>query len=199
MRSALLVADINLTKSVDKTKRFKGEIDGVHFCAIVNTDSNGHEIKQHMSTCANKFVYEFVVVMLDEALKLCSLGIRRPINVMGHTDINYVSKRRKKGSLPKNIIPMICKDSEVDFLPDKLKTINIKLSMGKGENGVKPQGLRKLIQTLIEKNYKIKGIYANFSGSKNSQITQKQFNEFQRIILPYKDCGYKFYICSLNN
>ena len=160
--------------------------------AVVKSNAYGHGLRE-FSLIVNDKVDGFCVDSVHEGETLRSVGIKKPILVLGPT----LSIEEIKIATDNNIEITI---STFETLKQVIHTkespmYHIKIDTGMHRQGFFPNDIKKVIE-FIKKNElsgKLKGAYTHFSSAKDvtyPHYTNKQIEEFKKVQTVFKRFGF---------
>lgn len=156
----------------------------VKICLPVKANAYGHGIKG-ISKLAEPFVDYLAVACLNEGALLRSIGIAKPILVLGAIDEDQIP-----GLIESDLEITISSLYKAKLVSDFCHTIgktckvHIKIDTGMNRIGIKPKNAPSLVDfVLSEKTLVLIGIYSHFAESEETDktFTKSQIEAFRKI------------------
>ena len=163
--------------------------------AVIKADGYGHGslmCAPILSACGVKY---FGVASIDEGIELREHRITQPILVLGASPLWAM-----ENAIKYDIAVSIFNDEHIEManqlyerLNKKLK-VHIKLDTGMNRIGINKDEAKNFIQKVINsQSIELKGIFTHFADVENKTLFERQINEFQQIVEPYKNLDIKIH------
>ncbi|MBQ4645903.1 MAG: alanine racemase [Candidatus Gastranaerophilales bacterium] len=163
--------------------------------AVIKADGYGHGslmCAPILSACGVKY---FGVASIDEGIELREHKVTQPILVLGASPLWAM-----ENAIKYDICVSIFNDEHIEMasqlferLNKKLK-VHIKLDTGMNRIGINKDFAKDFIQKVINsKALDLKGIFTHFADVENEKLFNRQIQEFQEIIEPYKNSNIKIH------
>lgn len=191
-------AEINLDALVHNFKLIKSMTDAKIF-SVVKANAYGHSVDLIAPALDEAGTDCFAVSNLDEAKELRTLGINKPILILG-----YTPPTRAKELSEFNLIQTIFSYDFAQKLNDNAKLegvtvrTHIKLDTGMGRIGFdfRDEGFKELVETrrlIYFENLKFEGIFTHFPvADSDKEYTLEQYNRFLTATEYLEEYGFNF-------
>ncbi len=164
---------------------------GTKILGVVKADAYGHGIQEVSRTIVD-YVDYFGVASLDEAAILRSIGIKKPILVMG-----AILPEEIEGVLKFNVIQTVSgldipkRLSKLALSKNKKIKVHVKVDTGMGRLGFWHEEAVEFIKKIAAlKNIIIDGIFTHFPNAESDKVfTYNQIKNFKRLIEKLWDNG----------
>lgn len=193
-------AEIDLSALKHNLDIIKSQVSPAETMAVVKADAYGHSAELTAKFIENQGINFFAVSNFDEAMKLRSYGITKPILILGYTPVNLVCKLAQN-----NIIQCVFSKEYALSLSQSAQEnnvtvkIHIKLDTGMGRIGFDCRsdqlfGLSDAIYSAKLEGFKLSGIFTHFCVSDRTPqnedgFTDCQYSRFQKALSVFKDSG----------
>ncbi len=172
---------------------FKGLLDKkTKLFAVVKSNAYGHGLED-FSRIADKFKVDgFCVDSIIEGIKLRNIGITKPILVIGPSIPGNSLLDAKKNDITISISNL---EALKIYSTSKAKPdFHLKIDTGMHRQGLQIFEINDAINIIKKKKLPINGVYTHFASAKdpkNTEFTNKQFNEFKEVIKLLETAGLK--------
>ncbi len=163
--------------------------------AVIKADGYGHGSLMCAPVLDACGVNYFGVASIDEGIELREHKITKPILVLGASPLWAM-----ENAIKYDINISIFNDEHIEMaaqlferLGKKLKA-HIKLDTGMNRIGINKKEASSFIKKVLNCNaIELNGIFTHFADAENKTLFEKQINEFQEIIEPYKNSNIKIH------
>ncbi len=179
-KSWIEINSFDLNYNLSQVKEYIG--DKVNILGIVKANAYGHGLKEVSEILRNEVDW-FGVDNIDEALEIRSLGIKKPILILGFVPFSRLMQ------IGENDISISVYNKEffsqiMDLKINKPFRIHLKIETGLNRQGVLFKNLVFFINQL--KTFKdkivVEGVYTHFSDTHDVEFVNSQFVIFQKAI-----------------
>jgi alanine racemase len=179
--------EINKNNLLHNLKQFRKLVgDDVKIMAVVKANAYGHGLIEVASTISDKVDW-FGVDSLAEALKLREIGIKKPILILGYTELADLREAVKNNiSLTVYNKETIKKLGKIPIQnPNLNPKIHIKVETGTSRQGVLEKDIQDFMETIKKfPSIQIEGLsthFANIEDTTDSSFAMKQLATFSRV------------------
>lgn len=179
-------AEIDLDAIADNLRSMKKHISPTaRMVGVIKADGYGHGSVQIARAVENlDFLWGFAVATPEEAHKLRSEGIRKPLLILGYSfPYSYEQLAREE------VRPAVFRQDSLPFLQKaaektgKAIRVHVKVDTGMNRIGITPDeaGLRFMEDILNREGIEIEGIFTHFAGSDQRDRTgaERQLERFR--------------------
>lgn len=174
----------NLLHNLEQIRKLVG--DGVKIMGVVKANAYGHGLVGVAQAISDKVDW-FGVDSLSEALKLREIGTKKPILVLGYTELKDL-----KEAVKNNISLTVCNKETIEKLgkipihnPNLNPKIHIKIETGTARQGVLEKDILDFVKFVKQyPSIEIQGIsthYANIEDTTDSSFAMAQLEIFSRV------------------
>lgn len=199
--TAALIHNLNEIKKASASSRV---------FAVVKANAYGHSVEILAPIIEKEGVEGFAVSNLDEALNLRTIGIKKPIVILGYTPFLLARKLYEN-----DIIQAVYSPEYAEGLNNAAKKenitlkVHIKLDTGMSRIGFNCRtddlcGLGEAISAAGLSNFKTEGVFTHFAVSDRTEVdddgfTDQQNSRFKRAVEEFKKSGFVNIICHAAN
>ena len=187
MLNNLYINKNNIIKNLKKIKNISPVI------CVVKDDAYGIGIENIFPILYEEGERYFAVAFFEEAEEIRK--IKNDVNIM---ILNYTEEENLEYCLKNNIeisvFNMEQLISYINILKDEIRQVKIHLKFNTGMNrlGFELEEIETLSKLITENNLNIKSIFSHISNSENIKYTEKQIEEFYKIINKIELCGIRY-------
>jgi alanine racemase len=162
----------------------RGSAPGVKFCAVVKANAYGHGVSEMVGLLPS--ADWFGVNSLDEGLKLRSLGVSRPIVLLGHVPLDRLAEA-VEGDLSITVFNRETIE-KLSTLPRSMRQakVHLKVETGTGRQGILPCDLEGFLESLAAAaNVRLEGLsthFANIEDTLNHAYADMQLEVFTQAL-----------------
>ena len=188
------VAEINLTNLHENCLFIKSLIGKSKLFPVVKANAYGHGLENIAKFLGNKKIVDgFCVATENEAIELNDYRIKKPIFILGKTNLKNFNPKLYKYIIPTvhsmhdlKIIKDICKHTDIRF--------QVKFDTGMGRLGICIEDINKVILEVKGCRKHMVGCWSHFSSANEStqDYTNLQILKFNAILEKFKLENFKF-------
>ncbi|MBR7133284.1 MAG: alanine racemase [Clostridia bacterium] len=203
-------AEIDTAALIHNFEKIKELANGASLMAVVKADAYGHSaeivvpiLDKHGADC-------FAVSNLDEALQLRSIGIKKPILILGYTPVTAVKELAQNGIsqcvYSEEYANQLSRQAVLEGIEIK---IHIKLDTGMSRLGFNCRNselteIKTAITSAQLKGFVLEGVFTHFSSADSNKpediaFTQRQYSLFKLSLEQFRACGLNPSLCHCSN
>jgi len=203
-------AEIDISALIHNFRLIKELSGGSDIMAVVKANAYGHSVCDIAPVLEREGADSFAVSNIEEALQLRSIGITKPVLILGYTPTEMVKELSEN-----NISQCVYSSEYAKELSEKASLSNVKIKIHiKLDTGMSRLGfdcrdtsLKGIDEAILSAKYKsfiLEGIFTHFAvadRSKDSEdgFTDKQYSLFKNAIEHFKKAGLSPKLCHCCN
>lgn len=198
MKTRIEINKNNLLHNLEQFKKLVG--DGVKIMGVVKANAYGHGLIEVAESISEKVDW-FGVDSLAEALKLRQAAIKKPILILGYTELKDL-----KEAVKNNISLTVYNKETIEKIgkipihnPNLNPKVHIKIETGTARQGVLEKDLSDFVKFIKQfPSIEIQGIsthYANIEDTTDSSFAMEQLSTFSRAAAILKKEGVEISLC----
>lgn len=181
--------EINLPQIKKNIEAIRAHVAPAKVMPMVKANAYGHGV-DGVAPYLEPYVDYFGVALVEEAIHLRNLGIRKPILVAGGTLIEQIPAFIEYDLILTASSPDVLASAEAAAASAKKKlTVHLKIDTGMERVGVHYYEAETFLELSLKCQYVlIEGIYTHFANSEDTQLThaRQQLERFQEVLRFYE-------------
>ena len=203
-------AEIDTSALLHNFNIIKSNSNGAKIMAVVKADAYGHSVRDIAPVLDAAGADSFAVSNIEEAIELRSVGIDKPILVLGYTPCDMANTLAKYDISQCVYSLEYARALSENAVANGVRIkVHIKLDTGMGRLGFdcRSDELLEIDDALLSAgfdNFILEGIFTHFAESDRqapspSDFTNEQFFRFKAAIKAFEDKGFKPQFCHCSN
>lgn len=174
-------------KSLNKNaSTFKKVVGGkTKIACVVKANAYGHGLEEVVTALDKNKIDWFAVDNLDEALPIRSLGVKKPIILLGYTPFSQL-RQAIESDISLTVYDKTTLEKITSLKTKKEARVHLKIETGLNRQGVKGSGLLALAKYIKKnKNLKLEGVsthFANIEDTLDPSFAMEQLKRFREEI-----------------
>ncbi len=186
---SLVWIELNGSAPEHNLREIKNGMDGnVLFCAVVKSNGYGHGTAEMVRLLPS--ADWFAVNALEEGLYLRCLGVKKPVLLMGHVDLDRLDEAVNAG-----LRLTVYNRETIERLAGTNATVHVKVETGTGRQGVLLDELDDFTRLALHTDgIELEGIFthfANIEDTLNHEYAEKQLERFEEAVEIVRKAGAK--------
>lgn len=171
----------------------KRKANGAMICPVIKDDAYGHGAVKLGLLYEKLGCDYFAVSCINEALELRNGGIKKPILILGYTDIEYAKQLHDY-----EITQCVFSLEYATALNKQGYQIKCHLKVDTGMNRIGFKDIDEMEYTYNLPNLNFEGIFTHFAKATEKQFTQNQFDRLMNAVseLHNRNCDFKIRHCA---